>query len=90
MIYTEIQESRLFEGYGLYIFFKSRRLDQFCSGGFQPTDEKLAIFRSSVGTKHLKHAVPTELEWYIMSFSNGLKPVATKWVEPTALKTTCA
>ena len=46
----------------------------------------MPFFQSSVGTKHSKYAVPTELKYYVMPFSNGLKPVATKLTEPTALE----
>ena len=52
----EINGNRPFEGYvftHIFIAQKSRRLDRFCSGGFQPTEEKIQVFRSSIGTKHL-------------------------------------
>ena len=58
MVYTQVSEFQL----------KSHRLDRFCSGGFQPTEEKNASFSEfrrnetfkmcrSYGTQMLYHAI---------------------------------
>ena len=51
----------------------------FVAVGFNPPNREMPAFQSSVGTEHLKYAVPTEI-------FGGLKPTATKWVEPMALE----
>ena len=80
MIYTKIQGSRPLKGYGLYTSFQSSSraigstnfvaVGRFAAA-IQPTDVKMPFFRSSVGTNHLKYAVPTELEYQFLAFSVG-------------------
>ena len=70
----------------IFVVQKSRRLGTFCSGGFQPTEDRNTQFyefrrnetykiRRSYGTQMLYHAI-----------FKGLKPLATKLTEPMALE----
>jgi hypothetical protein len=67
----DLYGSRPFECYGLYISFrasKSRRLDRFCSGGFQPTEEEndqFSEFRRNETFK-MGRAYGSQMEFYIV------------------------
>ena len=82
-----IYGSRPSKSYDFYTqVFKSRRLDPFCSSGFS-THRKMSrnAYLRAIGSAHLYVSFLWNSE-NCFSPINGLKPIATKWVEPTALE----
>ena len=77
--------SRLFEATVYTQIFKSHGLGQFCSGGFQPAEEKNINFSEFRRNETFKYAEPMALKCSLFAFFGGLKPTATKLTEPTAL-----